>query len=116
MSVGVQCGDELNKVGNLPLGDYSLRIDVKGNVYSAYVDGSDTPATTYVSDTFTSGRVGLYHHDIFNGTQAFDNFLLTSTVSVPGPIVGAGLPGILFAGGGLLAWWRRKTAAAIAAA
>jgi len=32
--------------------------------------------------------------------------------SVPGPIAGAGLPGLIFAGGGLLSWWRRRRKAA----
>jgi hypothetical protein len=42
------------------------------------------------------------------GGFSFDYAVASTTPTVPGPIAGAGLPGLIVAGGGLLAWWRRR--------
>jgi uncharacterized protein (TIGR03118 family) len=78
-------------IGNTPGGLWSLGFGTGGN--------NGSPNTLFFTDGIDSET-----HGLFGAISA-----------VPGPVVGAGLPGLAVAFGGILAWRRRRKTAAIAA-
>jgi hypothetical protein len=65
------------------------------------IEGGGSPGQIYHSDGFSN---------FIKDTPGIDaNHLVSGDlISVPGPIAGAGLPGLILASGGLLGWWRRR--------
>jgi hypothetical protein len=70
--------------------------------------GVDFGSLEVSSVRITSGNVALAPGQLGPGVTVMDDFIYGEPNPVPGPIVGAGLPGLILAGGGLLAWWRRR--------
>ena len=89
-------------------------------LYTDYVLGLQTspsnPKPDYFSFNLPAGVVSGSYSINDTGTSATGavlyGHLVTSASPVPGPIVGAGLPGVVMALGGLLVWRRRRMTAA----
>jgi hypothetical protein len=94
----------------------SIAVNVTGNTFKTYTENWTNVDTIVVASTCDKTQhicdITLDPQD-FNanwgsGTLYMDNVVIDNSVGVPGPIAGAGLPGLIAACGGLLALARRR--------
>jgi len=84
--------------------DPSNPLPITGTYFMLKLDGPNTGWALFKNDS--GGPLSLTYTEV--GTASGLSHVSTFAAAVPGPIVGAGLPGLLAACGGLLALARRR--------
>jgi hypothetical protein len=93
-------------LNNEPLGTFFVPSALGDQTFSFL--GVDFGTSEVSRVRITNGNVALAPGQLGPGVTVMDDFIYGEPVAVPGPIAGAGLPGLIFAAGGLLAWLRRR--------